>query len=85
MFNDGAANKYLGVKIAKNTSTALMEAYYSMGSVNYRCVNSAGSIRKLTAGDTITLYARVPNSEILINKSSRTKLTVFKLFTYKAH
>ena len=58
-----------------------MEAYYSMGSVNYGCINSAGSIRKLTAGDTITLYARVPEAEIVINSSTRTKLTAFKLFS----
>ena len=80
MFNNGVANKYMGIKIVKNGDTTLMDAYYSMGSVDYGCVNTSGSIIKLTAGDTITLYARVPNSEIVMNASSRTKLTVFKLF-----
>ena len=79
MFNNGVANQYMGIKIVKNGDETLMDAYYSMGSVDYGCVNTSGSIIKLTAGDTITLYARVPNSEILINASSRTKLTVFKL------
>lgn len=81
MFNNGVANKYMGIKIVKNGDTTLMDAYYSMGSVDYGCVNSAGSIRQLTAGDTVTLYARIPDEGIVINSSTCTKLTVVKLFS----
>lgn len=80
MFNNGVANRYMGIRIVQNGDTTLMDAYYSMGSVDYGCVNSAGSIRQLTAGDTVNLYARIPAEGIVINSSTRTKLTVFKLF-----
>ena len=85
MFNEGVANKYMGIRIVKNGDTTLMDAYYSMGSINYGCVNSAGSIIHLTAGDTISLYAKIPAAGIVIHGSSRTKLTVFKLYSYHAH
>ncbi len=79
MFNEGVANKYMGLTIRKNGSF-LLDAYYSMGSVNYGCVNVSGSIYRLNAGDKLTLFARIPSAGIVINGNSRSNLSVFRIF-----
>ena len=78
MFNDGIANKYMGITIKQNGS--VISDAYAGSPVNYGCVSTAGSVRKFNAGDKITLFARTPSSGITINGNTRTKLTVFRLF-----
>lgn len=81
MVASGANGRYLGLQVNRSKGGVILDSYIGF-SKDYGVIASVPTLAKLQAGELVTLIARMSDatSGAMISGSSRTKLTIVKMY-----